>query len=149
MKTLKSIVPFALACFAVFLFGGLFRPGEWYESLNRAPWSPPNIAFPIVWTILYICIAIVGYRICQSKADKLLKIWWFQLAINGLWSWIFFGQHWPLLGLVDITILSLLVGYLIVGCWRANIKSASYLLAPYLAWLILATSLNAYVVMFN
>ena len=95
-----------------------------------------------------ICV-IVGYRIGQSKAGKLLKIWWFQLAINGLWSWIFFGQHWTLLGLIDITILSLIVGYLIVGCWRANIKSASYLLAPYLAWLILATSLNAYVVMFN
>ena len=149
MGTLKSIAPFALACFAVFLFGGLFRPGEWYESLNKAPWSPPNIAFPIVWTMLYISIAIVGHQIAQSKATTLLKLWWIQLAVNAIWSWIFFGQHWASLALLDICLLALLVAWMIIACWRNKLKRASILLAPYLAWLLLASSLNGYVVLHN
>ncbi len=149
MNTFKSFSIYALACLAVFSFGGLFRPGEWYASLNRAPWSPPDISFLIAWTLLYICIAIAGFRIAQSGARWLIKLWWLQLAINCIWSWIFFGQHWTTLGLLDITILSVLVGWIIVQCWRSNIKSAAYLFMPYLAWLILATSLNAYVVLYN
>ena len=149
MKTLKSIAPFALACLAVFLFGGLFRPGDWYESLQRAPWSPPNIAFPIVWSLLYVCIAVAGYRIAQHNVPTLLRLWWLQLAINATWSWIFFGQHWAMFGLIDIVLLTAVVAWIITACWRHNIRSASFLLAPYLAWLLLASSLNAYIVLNN
>jgi len=149
MGTLKSIAPFALACFAVFLFGGLFRPGEWYESLNKAPWSPPNIAFPIVWTMLYISIAIVGYQIAQSKATRLLKLWWLQLAVNAIWSWIFFGQHWVLAGLINLVILDILVILLTLKCHQSKLNISTMLMLPYIGWLLIATSLNIYIFIYN
>jgi len=149
LETLKSAAPFVLACLVVFLFGGLFAPGEWYQALRRAPWSPPDLAFPIVWSLLYLCIAIAGYHIAKAKAHSLLLLWWAQLFINGLWSWIFFGQQLTLLGLMDISILIGLLTWLMAGCWRANIRIATYLLLPYLAWLMLAASLNAYIVIYN
>lgn len=140
---------FAVLCLAVFLFGGLFQPGEWYEALNRAPWSPPNIAFPIAWTILYVLIAIAGHKIANSGDKFALTIWYVQLGLNALWSWVFFGEHWLLIGLVDLIALVLLVAFLIVRTARTANWVTSVMLTPYLIWLGLATSLNAYIVVNN
>lgn len=161
MKKLSSksslIFHFAL-CLAAFAFGGLFTPGEWYESLNRAPWSPPNIAFPIVWSFLYVFIAIAGWRLAQSQAGTLQlslhrlslhKLWGIQLFLNALWSWIFFGQHWPIVGLINILMITSIVAVLTIQCFRQQQTIAGLLLSPYLIWLCLATSLNVYVVVMN
>ena len=100
-------------CLCTYLFGGLFVPGEWYQQLNRAPWNPPDIAFPIAWTLLYAMIAFAGIK-CQQSGDKqLLRLWFAQLFFNAIWSWIFFGQHWVLLGLLNILTLLSLVGLFI------------------------------------
>lgn len=136
-------------CLAVFLFGGLFQPGEWYVSLNRAPWSPPNIAFPIVWSLLYLMIAISGWLLFATNNTLLKKVWIGQLVLNAAWSYLFFGQHWPLLSLIEIVVLAAGVFVLIIGSWRAGLKMVSLLLVPYAAWLMLASSLNAYIVAFN
>ncbi len=149
MNQIKSAAPYLLVCLAVFLFGGLFQPGEWYDSLRLAPWNPPKLAFPIAWTILYVCIAIAGWQIAQSDKRLLLKIWFAQLALNAIWSWLFFAQHWVLVSLVDLVALVLIVAYLIIRCWQEKLHSAALLLAPYLAWLLLATSLNAYILAYN
>lgn len=141
-----------LACLAALSVGGLFIPGEWYESLNRAPWNPPNIVFPIVWPILYILIAIAGWRIFSLPKNgniDLRILWVSQLITNTLWSWVFFGEHWVLLGLVDIILIDFLVAALIVIAWRRDLKTISYLMMPYLTWLVLATSLNTYILLMN
>ena len=155
MKSLKfkekwpSLLVFLLICFAVFSFGGLFRPGDWYLSLNQAPWSPPNIAFPIVWSFLYVFIAIAGWQIYHQGNSTLRALWITQLILNGLWSWVFFGQHWVVVALINIVLLDVLVINLILKARRAGLKMASLLLGPYIVWLLLATSLNTYIVIAN
>jgi len=155
MKSLRlqekwpSLIVFLLICFAVFSFGGLFRPGDWYLALNRAPWSPPNIAFPIVWTFLYVFIAIVGWQIYHRGNSSLRTLWALQLILNGLWSWVFFGQHWVVVALLNIVFLDILVINLILKARRAELKIASLLLIPYIVWLLLATSLNTYIALAN
>lgn len=155
MKSLRlkekwpSLIVFLLICLAVFSFGGLFRPGEWYLALNRAPWSPPNIAFPIVWTFLYVFIAIAGWQLYHQGNSTLRTLWASQLILNGLWSWVFFGQHWVAVALVNIVLLDVLVINLVLKARRAGLKMASLLLAPYVVWLLLATSLNTYILLAN
>ena len=140
---------YLLACVVALAFGGLFSPGDWYTSLNKAPWSPPNIAFPIVWSILYVLIGIAGWLIGQSKHTFLLKLWISQLVLNALWSWLFFGLQWATIGLIDLALITALVGLLILRCRQHGEKMAAGLLVPYLIWLMLATSLNVYVVAMN
>ena len=149
-----SLVLMLLVCFGVSAFGALFTPGEWYQSLHRAPWSPPNIAFPIVWSILYVLIAIAGWLIYCSTPNmqhstKMFRVWIAQLMLNGLWSWVFFGLHQTQLALLDMLLIDCLVVYLAYNCFIHDLKLAAYLLAPYLLWLLLATTLNAYVVVMN
>ncbi len=140
---------FLVTCLMVFLFGGLFQPGNWYAELNIAPWSPPDIAFPIVWSILYILIAVAGCLIFNSGHTILKVFWVVQLIMNAGWSWIFFGQHWVVAALIEIVALGALVLLLIIGCFRARLRLAAWLLLPYLLWLQLATTLNAYIVQMN
>jgi len=145
----QSLLVFLLIGFAVFAFGGLFQPGDWYLQLNRAPWSPPNIAFPITWAFLYVMIAICGWQLHHSQNKTLTLLWWVQLALNGLWSWLFFGQHWTLLGLVDLILIDVLVISLAFKSWKAGFRLSGLTLLPYIAWLLLASSLNAYIVFAN
>lgn len=148
-KSWGKLALFVLLSYAVFAFGGLFQPGDWYLSLNRAPWSPPNIAFPIVWFILYGLIAIAGWLV-YAQSSRLLKwAWALQLLLNSLWSWIFFEQHWVLAALVSLFIITFLVLLLIVQCYRKSMRIVTWVLCPYLAWLLIATSLNSYVLLYN
>ena len=154
----RHLVYCAAACLIAIGIGGLFTPGEWYTQINIAPWSPPNLAFPIVWSILYVCIALSGWRIFNQGTFQLKALWTLQLALNALWSWVFFGQHWVLLGFIDIVLIMTLVTYLIITCWnidtsskgeKPNLRVCSYLLAPYLLWLSIACSLNLYILLNN
>lgn len=140
---------FILICYSVAYFGALFTPGEWYENLNRAPWSPPNIAFPIVWGILYFFIAVAGWLIFNHGDSKLSLLWVIQLTLNAIWSWIFFGQHWLTFGLIDLLLLVTILSALIIKCWQQQLKLATFLLIPYLLWLCIATSLNSYILIAN
>ena len=146
---LKKLSLPLIACLATFGFGGLFIPGDWYASLNRAPWSPPNIAFPIVWFILYLLIAVSGWQLFSTKQKSLQKLWCLQLGVNAIWSWVFFGQHWVFLGLVNILALILLVSVLMLKCYQKKLTFSTYLLAPYIIWLVLAATLNAYILLNN
>jgi len=145
----QSLAAFLLVCVLVFAFGGLFAPGDWYASLLKAPWSPPNIAFPIVWSVLYTLIAITGWQIFHKGNSVLKALWLLQLSLNALWSWVFFGQHWVLLGLLNLIAIDVLVINLALKAKRAGLGSVSVLLIPYIAWLLLATSLNAFILFAN
>ena len=138
-----------IACFATFAFGGLFIPGEWYAALNKAPWSPPNIAFPIVWAILYVFIALSGWQVLSSDKQSLKQLWGTQLVVNAVWSWAFFGQHWVTFGLIIILILICLITVLICLSVKKKLIMTAYLSLPYLAWLLLAASLNGYILINN
>ncbi|MBX2849759.1 MAG: tryptophan-rich sensory protein [Acidiferrobacterales bacterium] len=140
---------FIFICYLVAYLGSMFAPGEWYENLNKAPWTPPNLAFPIVWGILYFFIAMAGWRIFINNEPKLKALWTLQLILNAIWSWVFFGQHWIVFGLIDLLILVSLVAVLILRCWRQHLKITTFLLIPYFIWLCIATSLNIYILLSN
>lgn len=143
------LLPYLALCFLVYLFGGLFRPGLWYQTLNLAPWTPPDLAFPIVWAALYVLIAVAGWQLAKAKQSTLLSVWLLQLILNAVWSWIFFGEHWVLLALIDIVLILSLVVFLIAASFKRGLKSIAWLLAPYAVWLAYATTLNAYIVLNN
>ena len=145
----KYLALFLLISVLVMGFGGLFLPGPWYETLVKAPWTPPNLAFPIVWGVLYFFIAISGWQIFAHDNKNLKLLWVVQLFFNALWSWIFFGQHWVLIGLIDIVILDLLIVLLIIYCIKSHLKLSAILMTPYLIWLCIATSLNIYILLNN
>ncbi len=145
----KRLPIFLIICILAMGFGGLFVPGPWYESLNKAPWTPPNLAFPIVWSILYLFIAISGWQIFAHHNKSLKWLWCIQLAVNTAWSWVFFGQHWLLAGLLNLITLDALVILLILKCYQSKLKMSIALMLPYIAWLLIATSLNGYIVINN
>jgi benzodiazapine receptor len=116
----------------------------WYRGLEKPTFTPPNWIFGPVWTLLFLLMGIALYLVWGSeKKEKAyaLKIFWFHLAANFMWSLSFFGLKSPLLGLVDIFILLGLIAYVMRLFWRINSWSA-YLLVPYLLWTFFATLLN-------
>ena len=145
----KSLLIFIVVCYLISAFGALFTPGEWYATLRLAPWNPPPIAFPVVWSILYLFIALAGWQIFAQSGTTAKQLWLLQLLLNGIWSWLFFAQHWLSIALFDLLILDIVVLCLVVNCFKHRLKLAGILLLPYLVWILLATSLNAYIVVMN
>ncbi|WP_019996336.1 TspO/MBR family protein [Aureimonas ureilytica] len=123
--------------------GIVFRPGAWYQSLRKPAWTPPNRAFPIVWTILYILIAVSGWLVWREAGFALIPFGLFlvQMVLNFLWSMLFFGRRRPDLAFLDIALLVIAVALNILAFWPFS-RAAALLLVPYLAWVLVASALN-------
>jgi translocator protein len=118
-------------------------PGEWYASLAKPPFNPPNWIFGPVWTILYVMIAVAGWRLWTNHRDSLsMKLWWAALALNFLWSPVFFGAQQLGIALVIILGLLALIYAFISKTWNVD-RLAAWLFVPYAAWVSFATLLNA------
>jgi len=132
---------------ALVLGGGLIigfvtAPGEWYASLSKPPFNPPSWIFAPVWTALYIMIAIAGWRVWREARNSApMKLWWAQLALNFVWSPIFFSGHRIDIALGAILLLLITVIGFIMVTWRQD-KIASLLFTPYAAWVAFASVLN-------
>ncbi|OEJ15413.1 TspO protein [Brachyspira hampsonii] len=142
-----------VVCLLIGAVGGLSVKADnfvWYDSLNRSPLNPPNILFPIAWSILYILLAIsVSIIINKKPTDKkAVIIFIVQLILNSLWTFIFFGLKQPLFGLIEIMILDVMIIITIIK-FKSISKAASYLLVPYLAWCLFASYLTFYIVTYN
>ena len=140
--------------FGALAIGGFFTskgvPSEWYTNLNKAPWTPPGWIFGAAWTLIMICFSIyMAYLWPVSQNKKLLlSLYIFQLILNIGWNPAFFYYHNALTGLIIISTLTLLIGYLL-SSYFPILKLKSILLTPYLIWLIIATSLNAFILIKN
>ena len=126
---------------------------DWYRTLNKPWFTPPDYVFGPVWTVLYILMGISLYLIIrQGWENKPVKnasiLFGAQLGVNLLWSLLFFGLHSPLAGLVCIVVLLALILATIFTFYQLS-KPAAVLLVPYLAWVCIATALNAGVVLLN
>ena len=134
-----------LLCFAPGIIGGRFGPGEWYSHSAKSSLTPPGWVFPIAWSILYLLMAIALFLLWRrtglAGAPVALAIFLTQLVLNGLWSWLFFGQHRPLAALADLALLWVLILLSVVLFWRHR-PAAGALLLPYLAWVSFAGFLN-------
>jgi len=138
-----------LALFIVVVLGGgtligvTTLPGGWYAGLIKPSFNPPNWVFAPVWTLLYLLIAIAGWRIWQRDSrSAAMTAWFIQLGLNFIWSPVFFGAH--RIGLALAIIVALLAAILsfIATAWPRD-RVASWLFVPYAAWVTFATALNA------
>lgn len=140
---------FLAACGTAASTGSLFPPGPWYQELEKPPWTPPNWLFPVAWTVIYIFLAIAAARIApQPGAAYALALWALQIALNTLWTPVFFGLHRKFAGLVIICCLWVVAMATLIAAWRVD-TLAGILLIPYVIWLSYAATLNAYIVRNN
>lgn len=144
-----------LSLFLVLVVGGglaiwfLTAPDKWYAGLAKPAFNPPNWLFGPVWTVLYVLIAVAGWRTFErDRGGWPMRLWWTQLGLNFFWSPTFFAAHQ--IGLALLVVLLLLAAILafIVMSWRQN-RVAAWLFAPYAAWVAFASVLNGAIWLLN
>ncbi|MDB5621222.1 TspO/MBR family protein [Tardiphaga sp.] len=136
------------AFLAIVLGGGMAigyttRPGAWFAALAKPSFNPPGWLFAPAWTILYVLIAIAGWRtFLREPIGLAMAVWTLQLVLNFLWSPTFFGAHRPDAALFVIAALLASIVAFIAIRWSVD-RTAALLFLPYAAWVIFATALNA------
>ena len=140
---------FLVACLSAGATGGLFPPGPWYDRLKKPSWTPPNWVFPVAWTTLYVCMAAAGARAAVSPDNSVaMALWALQIALNGLWTPVFFGLKKLRLGLIVLIGLWVSVFFGMIALWQVD-WIAGLLFVPYLAWVSIAGALNYSVLRLN
>lgn len=133
---------FLAACFAAGSTGALFEPGKWYENLSKPPWTPPNWAFPVAWATLYLCIALAAARVAPLDGSQhAMAFFALQIALNTLWTPVFFGLKRMGAGMVVLVALWIAVAATMGTFWSLDLV-AGLLFAPYLVWVTIAGALN-------
>ncbi len=169
MKIRSALVlgAFIAISFAVAAFGGIATAENvdgWYATANKAAWNPPNFLFGPVWTLLYTLMSVAAWLVWRERArvnvnvnvnvKPALVMYVVQLAINAVWTPVFFGLYpfigapalWIALALIlaiDVTVLLTMLRF-----WKVRRVSA-WLLVPYWAWVLFATTLNAALAILN
>jgi benzodiazapine receptor len=155
-SALRLVACLAL-CFAVAVTGAYVTRPEiptWYAMLAKPWWTPPNWLFPVAWNILYGLMALSLWRLWERERDQALgasgaiRLFLLQLALNAVWSPVFFGLHAIRTGLAIIVALSLALFITILAAHRVD-RPAAWMLVPYLGWILYATSLNAGIAVLN
>ena len=148
------LVIFLLMNFGALAIGSIFTskgvPSEWYINLVKAPWTPPGWIFGFAWTTIMICFSIYLAYLWPVVENKsfLIALFIIQWGLNVAWNPTFFYFHNVLAGLFIIVGLTAIVCLFLVYYWP-EVKLWSLLILPYLIWLIIATSLNAYILIKN
>jgi tryptophan-rich sensory protein len=150
VKRRLVLLPFLLLVIGGGLaIGFLTAPGEWYAGLAKPSFNPPNWLFAPVWTVLYILVAIAGWRTFErDRRGSLMRLWWTQLVLNFAWSPVFFAAHQIGLALVVILLLLAAILAFIVTAWRQD-RPAALMFLPYVAWVAFASALNASILALN
>lgn len=140
--SLNLFLIFMLASAAAAATGIIFRPGAWYESLQKPSFTPPKWAFPVAWSTIYLLSAIAAARVALLPgAGVALALWAAQIALNTLWTPTFFGARRMAVAMGVIGVLWVVVAAMVVQFWMLDWRSG-VLLLPYLAWLCVAAGLN-------
>jgi len=147
-RSLAGLLAALAVCFAASAIGGaLTRPNlDWYATLAKPGFAPPNAVFPVVWTILYAMMAVSAWLVWRAPAesdDRKSGLVWFgiQLGLNVLWSFAFFWLHSPGFGLGVIVVLLIAIVITILRFHRTS-QTAALLLVPYVLWVSFAAALN-------
>ena len=148
MQPILSLLVFVALVAAAAFTGSYFRPGTWYERLEKPSWNPPKWLFPVAWTILYAMIAVAGWLAWRAagpgEAAAPLGLWLLQLVLNAAWSPAFFGLRRPGVALVVVVALWLAILATIVAFLEVDVPAA-LLMVPYLVWVSYAAALNAWI----
>lgn len=132
-----------------FVFAGIgafatSQAGEFYGQLDQPSWAPPAWLFGPVWTVLYALMGVAAWRV-QRTADVRsvrteMTVYVVQLALNALWSWLFFAWHRGQPAFYELLVLWLAIVATLVLFWRRD-RLAGMLLLPYIAWVSFAGAL--------
>ena len=147
------ILLFLIINFGGLFIGGLFTgegvPSDWYQNLNKAPWTPPGWVFGAAWTTIMVCFSVYMAILWKKiTLKKLLYIFIAEFILNVIWNPLFFHFKWINVALLSISLLTILVIYMAVSL-RTEMRYKTLLIFPYLIWLTIATSLNGYIVLYN
>jgi len=145
---IQYILFFLVLNFGALAIGGyLMNNGpqtNWYLNLNRAPWTPPGWFFGVAWSTIMVCFSIyLGYLLALKPGTTFWIVFIIQFILNIAWNYIFFNQRLIGLGLIEIILLTVVVGYYLFQ-FGSGLGIKSWLIVPYFVWLLIATSLNAY-----
>jgi len=138
-------IVFFAACCAAAATGSLFPPGQWYREIVKPSWTPPDWLFPVAWTVLYIASAVAATRVSLLDGAALgMAFWALQIALNTLWSPVFFGLRRLRAALIVVAGLWVAVLGALLSFWMLD-RIAGLLMVPYLAWVTVAGALNAWI----
>lgn len=154
LKQALVLVAFLVIAYAVAALGSIATITQvdgWYAEAEKVSWSPPNVIFGPVWTVLYALMSVAAWLVWREKertdVRRPLTLYVVQLVLNAIWTPIFFGLY-PFLGVaalwiaaavivaIDVAVLLTMLAF-----WRVR-KVAAVLLIPYWAWVLFATTLN-------
>lgn len=147
-RSWMALVGFLVITFVAAAIGGAATGtsvGTWYPTLQKPAWNPPGWVFGPVWSLLYLLMAIAAWRVSQHREEpgrRHALAWYFgQLALNALWSCLFFGLRSPGLAFAEVLVLwaALVVT---LGKFARIDRVAAALWVPYLAWVSFAAVLN-------
>lgn len=133
---------FLAACMAAGATGAMFHPGAWYDGLIKPTWTPPNWVFPVTWTVLYLCMALSASWVAVLPGNaQAMAFWALQIALNTLWTPVFFGLHRLRAAMVVIAALWLAVVLTMLAFFALSFW-AGMLFVPYAVWVTIAGALN-------
>ena len=146
-KQLLGLAGWLVVCFAASATGAVasIQARSFYSQLVQPDWAPPGWVFGPVWTTLYAMMAIAAWLVWRSgglsRNSVALSLFLVQLAVNALWSWLFFAWHRGALAFADVVLLWCLIVATLLSFWRVR-PLAGALLIPYLLWVSFASALN-------
>lgn len=121
---------------------------SFYAQLVRPAWAPPGSVFGPVWSVLYALMGISAWLVWREKGARhstlALALFVLQLAVNALWSWLFFAWHMGAWAFADVLLLVALIAAMIAAFWSVR-RLAAVLMLPYLAWVCFASALTWWV----
>jgi benzodiazapine receptor len=144
---LLGLVAWLALVFAVAAAGAIASSdaGTFYARLVKPTWAPPSGAFGPVWTVLYTLMGIAAWLVWRRRdvqpVGLPLTLFVVQLAVNGLWSWLFFAWRLGALAFGDVVLLLVLIVATTIAFYRVS-RGAALLMLPYLAWVCLASALT-------
>lgn len=145
----------SLILFLVLVMGGglaigyATAPGDWYAGLTKPAFNPPGWVFAPVWTALYVLIAVAGWRSFERRRHGWpMTLWWAQLALNFIWSPVFFAAHQTGAALIVILLLLAAILAFMAAAWPRD-RVATWLFAPYAVWVAFASVLNGFIFALN
>lgn len=149
-----KVIAFLILNIGALVIGSFLMDGgpqsEWYQTLNKAPWTPPGWVFGAAWSIIMVCFSFYMANLWSTVKNKktLIYLYALQWVLNVGWNPTFFYYEQVLTGFIVIIGLTVLIGFILISYWT-KLKLNSVLILPYLIWLLIATSLNGYILFNN
>jgi tryptophan-rich sensory protein len=122
---------------------------NWYLDLKKAPWTPPGWAFGVAWTSIMFCFSVYMTKLVdQQPVKKVYTLFALQWVLNVLWNYLFFNQHFVFVAFFELLLLTFVIAYFLIQ-FSNTMKYYSFFVIPYFLWLLIASSLNGYIVLYN